>query len=294
MAPLIQLRQLVAKKASHYAQLIKIRLSLLVVFSAAMAYLWTTDRNVDAVTIWLLSVGGFFITGSANILNQIIEKKPDRLMKRTAERPLASGRMEVREAGFLALVLGVSGLFLLFKINTLCALLGLIAMFSYTCVYTPMKKVSWLSILPGAIAGSLPVVIGSVAAAGIITTEAMVLFLLQFIWQFPHTWSIAWLLNDDYQRAGFRMLPVLKKDKMSAAIILMSTFLIIPSGLLLNMYGSSGVYVTWILVLAGLIMLLFAYRLFRLRTDHSALGLMFSCFTYLPFVLIILVAEKFL
>lgn len=281
-------------KLSDYAQLIKLRLTLLVVFSASMAYLWTTNRNVDTLTIWLLSIGGFFITASANIFNQIIERNSDKLMKRTANRPLPNERMKVNEAVMLSIILGISGVFILSRINLLCAILGISAMIIYTCIYTPLKKITWLTVIPGAAAGSLPVVIGSVAATGEIFRQALLLFLIQFIWQFPHTWSIAWLLNGEYKKAGLKMLPSPGKNKTSAVFILLSTFLIIPSGMLLYMYESAGIHVTWLLALAGIFMLLFALRFYRLQTDKSAVGLMLSCFAYLPFILIILVVEKFL
>ncbi|MBI4932084.1 MAG: protoheme IX farnesyltransferase [Bacteroidetes bacterium] len=286
--------QILKAKLSDYAQLIKMRLSFLVVFSAAMAYLWATHRNVDTLSIWMLSIGGFFITGSANTFNQIIERESDKLMKRTANRPLATERMQVSEALILALILGISGLYILSQINSICVVLGAVAMFIYICIYTPLKKITWLSVVPGAIAGSLPVVIGCAAATGAISRETLFLFLIQFIWQFPHTWSIAWLLSDEYNKAGIKMLPTSEKSKTSAILILLSTFLIIPTGLLLYMYESSGIHVTWMIALAGIIMLLFAFRFYKLRTDKSAVSLMLSCFAYLPIVLIILVAENFL
>ncbi len=282
-------------KLSDYAQLIKIRLSFLVVFSASMAYLWATDRNVDALTIWLLSIGGFFITGSANIFNQVIERNSDKLMKRTFKRPLPDERMKVSEAVVFGIILGVSGLFILSRINFLSAILGASAMIMYACVYTPLKKTTPFAVIPGAVAGSLPVVIGCVAATGEISYQAWLLFLLQFVWQFPHTWSIAWLLNDEYNKAGIKMLPTSGgKNKASAIIIMVSTFLIIPAGLLLYMYESAGVPVSWLLTLAGFTLTIFAYKLYCNRTDKSATGLMLGSFAYLPFVLIILVVEKFL
>lgn len=286
--------QIVRYKFSDYAQLIKLRLSFLVVFSGAMTYLWATKRNVDPFTIWLLSTGGFFITGSSNIFNQIIEKSSDKLMKRTSKRPLPDGRMNVNEALILGIVLGISGLFLLSKVNLLCIILGVSAMIIYVCIYTPLKKISRLAIIPGAIAGSLPIVIGWVAATGEINRGAMLLFTIQFIWQFPHTWSIAWLLNDEYNKAGIKIFPMKDKNKSSAILILLSTFLIIPSGLLLYMYESAGIHVAWMLATAGMVLLMFALRLYWLRTDKSAVGLMLSCFAYLPFILIVLVFEKFL
>lgn len=291
----ISVMSLFRAKLSDYVQLIKLRLSLLVVFSASMAYLWATNRDIDTLTIWLLSVGGFLITGSANVFNQVIERNSDKLMKRTLKRPLPDKRIEVGEAVTLGIILGFSGLFILSRINFLCAILGATALIFYACVYTPLKKITPLTIIPGAVAGSLPVVIGCVAATGEISRSALILFSIQFVWQFPHTWSIAWLLNDEYNKAGIKMLPSAGgRSKTSALIIMISTFLIIPAGLLLYMYESTGVHVSWLLVLAGIALTIFAYKLFSKRTDKSAIGLMLGSFAYLPFVLIILVAEKFL
>ncbi len=280
---------------SDYTQLIKVRLSFLVVFSASMAYLWATDRHVEPLIIWMLSIGGFFITGAANTFNQIIEKDSDKLMKRTLVRPLPDGRMKVSEALVFGITLAVAGSLLLFKINILCGLLGVAAMLIYAGVYTPLKKVTPLTIFPGAVAGSLPVVIGCVAANGEITKGAVILFAIQFIWQFPHTWSIAWLLDEEYNKAGIKMLPTAGgRNKASAIIILLSTFLIIPAGLLLYMYQSAGINATWALVIAGAGLAGFAYKLYRERTNKNALRLMFGSFAYLPLVLIILVLAKFL
>ncbi len=285
----------IQSRLADYTQLIKLRLSFLVVFSASMAYLWATQRHVDPLTIWLLSIGGFLITGAANTFNQVIEKDSDKLMKRTLTRPLPDGRMGVTEALIFGIVIGSAGALCLFKINMLCGLLGLSAMLIYAFIYTPLKKVTPLTIVPGAVAGSLPVVIGCVAATGSITVGAVILFAIQFIWQFPHTWSIAWLLDDEYHKAGIRMLPTAGgRNKASAIIILLSTFLIIPAGLLLYMYQSAGVNVTWLLVLAGVGFSGFAYKLYTDRTNKNALRLMFSSFAYLPFVLMVLVLAKFL
>lgn len=287
--------QILKAKLSDYMQLIKVRLSFLVVFSASMAYLWATNRNVDTLTIWLLSIGGFLITGSANVFNQVIERNSDKLMKRTLKRPLPAERMNVNEAVALGIILGISGLSILSRINILCTILGASAMVIYTCIYTPLKKITPFTVIPGAVAGSLPVVIGCVAATDEISNQAWILFLLQFVWQFPHTWSIAWLLNDEYKKAGIKMLPTSGgRNKASGFIIMFSTFLIIPTGLLLYMYESAGVPVSWILALAGIALTSFAYKLYCNRTEKSAVGLMLGSFAYLPFVLIILVVEKFL
>ncbi|MEI6817753.1 MAG: heme o synthase [Bacteroidota bacterium] len=282
-------------RLKDYAQLFKLRLSFLVVFSAAMSYLWATHRNVDPLIIWMLSIGGFFITCASNIFNQILEIDSDKFMKRTANRPLPNNRISINEAFVLAITLGLFGLLILERINYTCSVLGLIAMVTYVGIYTPMKRISPITIIPGAIAGSLPVVIGWVAATGEINRAAVILFIIQFIWQFPHTWSIAWLLNDEYSNVGIRMLPKADgKSKSSAIIIMLSTFLIIPAGLLLYMYETSGIHVAWILALSGITIWYFSYKLYRNPTDKSALGLMFSCFLYLPILLITLVIEGLL
>lgn len=286
--------QILKAKLSDYIQLIKVRLSFLVVFSASMAYLWASNRNVDTLTIWLLSIGGFLITASANVFNQIIEKHSDKLMKRTAKRPLPDGRMKTAEAFVFGITIGILGLLILSRINFLSAIIGASAIILYACIYTPLKKITPLTVIPGAVAGSLPVVIGWVAYTGTINYQVGLLFLIQFIWQFPHTWSIAWLLDDEYNKAGLKMLPTKSKGKSFAVIIMLSTFLIIPAAFLMYMYESTGIHVTWFLVLAGIILLLFSYKLYRSRTDKSAVGLMLTSFAYLPFVLTILVVEKFL
>jgi heme o synthase len=284
----------ILKKLSDYLQLIKLRLTLFVVFSAAMAYLWTTNKHVDTLIIWLLSIGGFFITACANILNQLIEQKTDCLMRRTKNRPLAAARMNNSEAIALAVIFGIIGSTCLFMINNISFLLGLLAIATYVLVYTLLKKQTVFAIVPGAIAGSLPILIGSTAANGYIGTEAILLFGIQFIWQFPHTWSIAWLLNDDYKNAGIKMLPTESKPDRTALIILFSAFLTIPSGLLMFMYGFASIHIVWLIGIVGLILTLFAYQLFQNQTNKSAMKVMFSSFIYLPFVLLALIIDKIL
>ena len=275
-------------------QLLKFRLSVVVVFSAAMAYLWACNRHVDAATIWLLSAGGFLITGASNAFNQIFERKSDALMQRTARRPLPAGRMRLRLAVMLASGWGLLGAVLLMRINVLCGMLGIAALLIYVLVYTPMKKISSLAVVPGAIAGSLPVLIGVAAATGTLVPAAIMLFVFQFVWQFPHTWTIAWLQNDDYRKAGLKMLPSCQKGDMSAFLIMVSTFLIIPACLLLNMYESVGLLVSGTLALAGSGLLVLAITHYRQQSHKTALTLMLSCLAFLPLALILLVIEKFI
>ena len=260
-----------------------------------MAYLWATNSHVNAHIIWLVSIGGFLITGSANTFNQVIERDSDKLMKRTCKRPLPEGRLNKNEAIAFGIIIGIAGLYTLTQVSLLCALLGLLAMLLYAAVYTPLKKISHLAIVPGAIAGSMPVVIGCVAATGKLSYMAGMLFLIQFIWQFPHTWSIAWLLDDDYNKAGIKMMPTTGgRNKSSAIIIMLSTFLIIPAALVFKMYHVASITTTALMILAGLLFFIFSFKLYRNQTHSSALRLMFGSFAYLPFVLIVLVIAKFL
>ena len=285
--------QVVRNRVAEYSQLIKVRLSSLVVFSAAMAYLWSMPGSVNVATILLVCIGGFLITGAANTLNQVIEKDSDKLMERTFERPLADERLTIKEALIFAIVIGVTGLMLLYFINPVCTILGALAITIYAAVYTPLKKISRITVIPGAIAGSIPVVIGSIAAAGKLTPEAVILFSVQFVWQFPHTWSIAWLLDDEYKKAGIKMMPDKGgRNAISSIMILASTLLTIPLGLIFYYIGWINMPASICLTLAGLGFSFSAVRLYKLRTVKSALGVMFGSFAYLPFVQVALVIIK--
>lgn len=278
-----------------YLQLVKIRLSLLVVFSASMAYLVEAHRSVDTITIWLLSIGGFLITGAANTCNQVKEKESDKLMKRTCTRPLPDNRLSKRSARIFAGIIGATGILLLLFININSALLGFTAFLLYVFAYTPLKKVGPVAVIPGAIAGSLPILIGSTAATGTITFTAFVLFFIQFIWQFPHTWSIAWMLDEEYNRAGIRMLPSRgRTNRTSAFVILISTFLLIPAAYLMYEYSITGWTVFVVVAIAGIVLTLFSLFLFRNIERRSALRLMLASFFYLPMVLVALVLDRFI
>lgn len=279
---------------SDLAQLVKLRLSIVVVFSASMAYLWACNRVVDALNIWLLSIGGFFITAASNVLNQMIERKSDALMKRTAQRPLPAGRMTLATAFVIAAVCGILGVVLLWEIDALCGMMGFAALLVYVLFYTPLKKRSSLAVVPGAVAGSIPVAIGVVAATHMLSAGAITLFVFQFIWQFPHTWTIAWLQHEDYRKAGIKMLPSSETGKWPALLIMLSTFLIIPACMLLNMYELVGIQVTWVLVSAGAGLMTLAVTHYQKQSRQTALRLMLSCLAFLPLAFIIIVLEKFI
>lgn len=273
-------------KMSDFIKLIKFRLTFLVVFSASISFL--IGSKVNGVIHWMdwlkLIIGGFLITGAANGFNEIIERDLDRLMKRTADRPLPAGRMTNGQALILSLGMGMSGTYLLGSLNLLTGYLSIFAIVLYAFAYTPMKRKSPISVFVGAIPGALPPLIGYVAAYGKIDEIAIILFLIQFVWQFPHFWAIAWVLDDDYKLAGFRLLPSGKRNVTSAAVTFVFTLILVPVSLLPTIYNYGGYYVGAVSLVCSIIFLYQAYRLLRTCEVKSAQQLMFGSFIYLPVV----------
>jgi protoheme IX farnesyltransferase len=273
-------------------KLVKLRLTFLVVFSASISFLIgsqiVTATNVNGVINWVnwakLIVGGFLITGAANGFNEIIEKDLDRLMTRTADRPLPAGRMTNGQALVLSLLMGIGGTYLLGSLNLLTGFLSVFAILLYAFVYTPLKQKSPISVFVGAIPGALPPLIGYVAANPTIDQIALILFGIQFIWQFPHFWAIAWVLDDDYKLAGFRLLPTGKRNRVSAVITFIFTLVLVPVSLLPTFYGYGGYYVGGVSLLMSLIFLYQSFVLMRTLEIKSARQLMFGSFIYLPVV----------
>jgi protoheme IX farnesyltransferase len=195
---------------SDFKQLTKVGLSLSVVFSSVAGYLLAVDK-IDILTILMLAIGGYLMVGASNAFNQIIEKDTDALMKRTKNRPLPTGRMHVSMAMVIAISFTILGLTILYNINPKSALFGAISIFLYTSVYTPLKSVTPLAVFVGAIPGAIPFMLGWVAATNHFSIEPGTLFLIQFFWQFPHFWAIAWLQFDEYKKAGFNLMPMGQK-----------------------------------------------------------------------------------
>lgn len=283
----------IKSKLSDYVALVKLRLSLLVVFSAVIAYIITAGA-FDLAAVCTLALGGFLITGAANALNQVLEKDTDKLMKRTANRPLPTGRMKISEAVLSAGLMSVTGLALLASFNPLTALLGSLSLLSYAFIYTPMKKVSPKAVLIGAFPGAFPVLIGSVAATGTLTPLALALFAIQFLWQFPHFWAIAWVAYEDYAKAGFFLLPNENKDGRDVNTglqCLVYSLLMIPAGLIPFYLGVTGLVSALVATLMGAWFSYLAYRLMKECTDEAAKKLMFGSFIYLPVVFIALLLD---
>ena len=276
------------------ATLFKVRLGFFVVLSAVLGWFMAMD-TMDLKTFLVLTLGGYALTGASNGFNQVIERRADAVMSRTQYRPLPSGRMTVNQALAWSTLAAVVGLASLFSLNPLSGWLGVAAMASYVLAYTPMKKHSSLCVFVGAFPGALPPMIGYVAATGDFGIEPGTLFAVQFMWQFPHFWAIAWLAHDDYLKAGYKMLPFnAGRSGRSAQLILLYTLFCIPASMLpwaLNQPMVGDVAFT-VAVLAGLGFSWFALRLLATQTLEAARNLMFASFVYLPLVQIVYVLDK--
>lgn len=278
----------------------KMGLALSVVFSTIAGYILAVPdiRSINYLTLLALAVGGYCMVGASNVYNQIIERDLDKKMHRTANRPIASGRVKPQVAFVLAVILTIIGLGILYTINPKTAMFAAISIFLYTSVYTPLKPITPLSVFVGAFPGAIPFMLGWVAATNNFGIEAGVLFMIQFFWQFPHFWAIGWFLYDDYARGGFSMLPTGKKDnKTLRQTILYTIWLIVVS--VFPAFGVTGrLYLTPIsavlVFLAGIWMLLAAVNLYNKRTDKAAKSLMLVSVTYISLIQIIYVLDKIL
>ena len=278
-------------------ELTKFRLTLSVVFSSFISYMLGA-KEFDIKILMLLLFGGFFVVAASNIYNQIIEKDLDALMIRTRNRPLPTNRISVNAALILAILFTIIGLALLYIIYPIVALLAAVSIFLYASVYTPLKLITPLSVFVGAIPGALPFMLGWVAATGEVGIEAIILFLMQFFWQFPHFWSIGWMQNKDYENAGFKMLPTGKKDKSTTSqIIFYSIWAVLMSIIpAFNLTGDLflSVYGLIFVLLIGLVLIYYAVNLFNNSSDINARKLMLASVSYLTLMQIVLLMDKLL
>ena len=288
------------KQSSLFSQtliLIKHRLALSVVFSSVCSYLIAFDV-FSLTTFLLLIIGGFFVVGSSNGFNQIIERRRDALMTRTSTRPIPSGAMTVNKALIICSFLSLLGLTMLYVINFRTAIFGLISMIIYLVLYTPLKSVTPLSVFFGAIPGAIPFMLGWVAATNSFGIEPGTLFMIQFFWQFPHFWALGWMLDDDYKKAGFNMLPTGKKDKKTAIqIILYIIWMIIIS--IFPYSGLTGtlslsIYGAIIVLVLGILMLMFAVNLYNRMNTESARRLFLFTIFYLTSIQLVYIFDKFI
>jgi len=280
-----------------FKQLTKVGLSLSVVFSAVAGYLLGAETISISTVLWL-SLGGYLMVGASNAFNQVVERGTDALMKRTMNRPLPTKRMSTNVALIIAFVFTIFGLGILYSIHPKCALFGAISIFLYTSAYTPLKAVSPLSVFVGAIPGAIPFMLGWVAATGEFGVEAGTLFLIQFFWQFPHFWAIAWLQYDEYKKAGFNLMPMGKKDKKAVKQIIFYTIIMILASIA-PVFGFSGtlslsVFSAVLILLLGFVMLYYALRLYIKQNDKEARNLMLASVIYISVIQVIYVLDKFI
>lgn len=296
-------------KAKDYMQLIKPSLSIMVVFSSVISYLLAPNVvEYNWIMILLLFVGGMLVTGAANAINQTVEKDTDAMMKRTASRPVAAGRMSVSEGWTFSILAGLTGVLILgYFFNWLSAGIAAFSLFLYAFVYTPMKKVNAIAVFVGAFPGALPCLIGWVAGTNAFmpfeeivvgdrtynNTGGWVLFALQFLWQFPHFWAIAWVAHGDYAKAGFKLLPSEKgPTKFTALQTIIYSLLLIPIGILPYVIGMSGMVSLIIVTITNIFLVVQCVRLYYENDRKAARRVMFSSYLHLPVVLLALLSDK--
>ncbi|WP_291948805.1 heme o synthase [Chitinophaga sp.] len=285
----------VASKVKDYSQLMKFNLTFMVVFSSVVAYLLVPGVEFNIVKVLLLFAGGLLVSGSANTINQIWEKETDKLMARTAVRPLPAGRMTDAEAIALAVITGVAGVLIMgYCFNWLSAGLSLLSLVLYAFVYTPWKKWNSLAVLVGAIPGAMPLLIGWAAGANNLAEGGWSLFAIQFLWQFPHFWAIAWIAFKDYAKAGFKLLPANgEPNRFTALQAVLYTLLIIPAGVAPYLLHITGRISAIVAILAGLFFLYRAVNLYRKNDIPAARKLMFGSYIYLTIVQLAQLLDKY-
>lgn len=290
----IELSYSIGDRVRAFVELLKPRLSFLVAFSSGFGYIMGTEGQVSWMTLIALSIGGILVSGASVTINQIIEIEYDALMGRTQNRPLPTGKISRNEAIIYSIFVGCTGLFLLYLVtNPLTVLLSILSLILYSFFYTPMKRVGPIAVFIGAIPGALPPLLGWVAATGTIGIEALIIFGIQFMWQFPHFWAIAWVSDTDYKKAGFKLLPNHGQKDMNTAInIMIYTLVLLPLGLLPAYFGLTGINSAIIATICGCAFLAQTFMLMRDNSDKSALKIMFGSFLYLPIVQISFLLDK--
>lgn len=283
-----------------FKEITKAGLAISVLFSSIAGYFlgFNDEHPFQWSVLIMLAIGGYCMVGASNAFNQVIEKDLDALMDRTKNRPVPAGRMSPTAALLVASLLTIIGIGLLYMINPKTAMFGAISIFLYTSVYTPLKTMTSLSVFVGAFPGAIPFMLGWVAATGDFGIEAGTLFLIQFFWQFPHFWAIGWFLYEDYERAGFFMLPTGKKDKGTALQVILYTVWLIIASLLPSLGYTGKLFISPIaavlVFLLGIWMLYYAVQLYKLRSGKAAKTLMLVSVSYITLLQFVYIIDKFL
>ena len=280
-----------------FKEITKARLAISVVFSSIAGY-FLGAYEIQWIQVLLLAFGGYCMVGASNAYNQVIERDLDALMKRTKNRPIPTGRISVKSAMTMAIILTLLGVMALYVLNPKTAMFGAISIFLYTSVYTPLKTITPLAVFVGAIPGAIPFMLGWVAATDDFGIEPGTLFMIQFFWQFPHFWALGWMLDDDYRSGGFKMLPTGKKDTATVLQIIMYTIWMMVVSVI-PVFGITGrlqlsVIAAVIVFLMGAVMLGFAFKLYSKRDNASARKLMLASVSYITLMQIVYVIDKFL
>ncbi|SNS78747.1 protoheme IX farnesyltransferase [Ekhidna lutea] len=283
-----------ATRLKAFYELLKPRLSFLVVFSSGFGYALASQSSINWGSFVLFLLAGFLVSGSSVTINQVIEQKYDAIMNRTRNRPIPSNRITDTEAVWFSIITGVAGLgMMLIATNILATALSLLSLLLYAFVYTPLKRVGSIAVFVGAIPGALPPMIGWAAASGVLSYEAMIIFGIQFIWQFPHFWAIAWVSDEDYKKAGFKLLPGGgSKDLNTAINIMVYTLFLLPLGLLPTMFGLTGLTSGVVATICGVLFLATTFSLMKDTSNQKARRIMFGSFIYLPIVQITFLLDK--
>ncbi|ASV29484.1 heme o synthase [Maribacter cobaltidurans] len=282
---------------ADFKEITKVRLAVSVVFSSIAGY-FLGAYEINLLSIFLLAFGGYCMVGASNAFNQVIERDLDALMKRTRNRPIPSGRMSVSTAMTIAIILTLLGVITLYLLNPKTSMFGAISIFLYTSVYTPLKTKTPLSVFVGAFPGAIPFMLGWVAATNDFGIEPGTLFMIQFFWQFPHFWALGWMLHEDYERGGFKMLPTGKKDAGTALQIIMYTIWMMVISVI-PVFGITGrltlsIPAAVIILMLGGVMLFYAFKLYAKRDTITAKKLMLASVSYITLVQIIYVIDKFI
>ena len=284
-------------RLNDFKAITKMGLSLSVVFSCISGYLLAAE-NINISIILLLALGGYCMVGASNVFNQIIERELDGLMERTKSRPIPMKKISIVNSFIIAVLLTLAGLTILYSINERTAMFAAVSIFIYTSVYTPLKQITPLSVFAGAIPGAIPFMLGWVACTGEFGIEPGVLFMIQFFWQFPHFWSIAWFLDDDYKKAGFKMLPTGEKDKGTAvqiiAYIIWTILICIAPAIFNTGRLTISNYAAVLIVIIGMIFLYYGFRLFKNQSSKEARKLMLVSILFLTSIQLIYVIDKFI
>ncbi|HEY0770884.1 MAG TPA: heme o synthase [Sphingobacteriaceae bacterium] len=284
---------LLGAKAKAFSEMLKFRLSLLVAFSCAFGFVLASP-DLNWMKLITLFIGGFLLSGASIVVNQIKEKEYDKVMTRTMNRPLPTERVSVQEAMVFGAICFLAAVIILYYFtNPLTTVVSIISMVLYSFVYTPLKRVGPIAVFVGAIPGALPPLLGWTAATGVISYEALIIFGIQFIWQFPHFWAIAWVADEDYKKAGFKLLPSGgTKDLNTAIQIMIYTMFLIPFGLLPAMFGITGMTSAIVATVCGVLFFSQTFSLMKSGDRKSALKIMFGSFLYLPIVQIAYLLDK--